>query len=293
MVGGRGPAWHLRLRIPEAAVSAFEAALEQLGGAISSDVPGPDGQVALTSYSDQEPDRAQVTALLSAAALRAGIALPDFDIARLPDLDWVAEGRKALPPVHVGPFYIFGEHVREAPPPGAIPIRIEASLAFGTGQHETTHGCLEALAGIAPSHAVARALDMGCGTGILALAMAKLWRAPVLAVDNDPDAVRLTGENASINRVQDLVRAELGDGYDCPAVGEGAPYDLITANILAGPLCLMAPDTIRNLAPGGIAVLSGLLGDQAQDVIESHGALRLLRHIRLGEWSVLVMTAGA
>ncbi len=292
MVSGQGAAWHLRVTVPESAVPAFEAALGRLGGALASDLPGPDGQVVLESYSAEEPDHAQVTAILSAAALGTGMALPAFDIARLPDLDWVAEGRKALAPVHAGPFYIFGAHVSEPLPPGSIPIQIEASVAFGTGQHETTHGCLQALAEIKQRHGIARALDMGCGTGILALAVAKLWGAPVLAVDNDPDAVRLTGENARINRVQDLVRAELGDGYRCPAVAAGAPYDLIVANILAGPLCEMAPDLIRNLAPGGFAVLSGLLTDQAKAVVESHHPLRLMRDIRLGEWSVLILTPG-
>jgi len=291
VVSGRGTAWHLRVTVPSFAVQAFEAALGQLGGAVASNLPGPDDHAILESYSGKEPDRAKVTALLCSAALASGIAPPDFDIARLPDLDWVAEGRKALAPVHAGRFFIFGAHVCEPPPPGSIPIQIEASVAFGTGQHETTHGCLQALDEIKRRRGIARALDMGCGTGILALAVAKLWRAPVLAVDNDPDAVRLTQENAAINGVQGLVRAELGDGYGCPAVLAGAPYDLITANILAGPLRDMAPDLIRHLAPGGVAVLSGLLSDQALEVTASHRPLRLVRDIGLGEWSILVLTS--
>ncbi len=290
MVSGQGSAWCLRLTVPAAAVPAFEAALGQLGGAVASGLPDPDDRVALDFYLAQEPDRARVAAPLAAAALAGGIEPPEFEIERLPDLDWVAEGRKALPPIHAGPFYVFGAHVSEPPPPGSIPIRIEASIAFGTGQHETTRGCLLALAEMKRERAVARALDMGCGTGILALAVAKLWGAPVLAVDNDPDAVRLTEENARVNEVAETVRAELGDGYRCPAVAAGAPYDLVVANILARPLCDMAPDLIRHLAPGGFAILSGLLTGQAKAVAESHRPLRLVRDIVLGEWSTLILS---
>ena len=195
------PAWCLRLEVPAGAVPAFEAALGALGGALASGLPGPDGTVARDAYLTAEPGRAEVAARLAVAALAAGVAPPEFEIARLPDLDWVAEGRKALAPIRAGPFYVHGAHVTDPPPPGAIPIRIEASVAFGTGRHETTRGCLLALAGIAETRAVTRALDMGCGTGILAIAAAKLWGCRAIAVDNDPDAVRLTAENARVNGV--------------------------------------------------------------------------------------------
>ncbi len=289
-----GSAWCLRLTVPGDVVSNFERALEALEGAVASGLPDAAGQVTLDAYLAAEPERARVVALLAAGALAAQIAPPDFEIERLPDLDWVAEGRKALPPILAGPFYLYGAHVTAPPPPETMPIRIEASVAFGTGRHETTRGCLLALADIEREGvSMACALDMGCGSGILALAAAKLWGCSVLAVDNDPEAVRLSAENARINGEAKLVRAEQGDGYATPAVAESAPYDLIVANILAGPLQAMAGDLIRHLAPGGTAVLSGLLSTQSQDVLEAHRPLGLVRDYPLGDWTTLVIQGRA
>lgn len=267
----------------------MEAALSDLAGAVSSGVPDADGTVIVEAYCEREPDRVAVTASLAAAALAAGIEVPNFEVERLPDLDWVAESHKALPAVHAGPFYVYGGHVRAAPPAGTIALRVEASAAFGTGHHETTHGCLLALADLHETHAVRRVLDMGCGTGILALAAAKLWRCPVVAVDNDPEAVRLTRENAAINGVGDCVQAHLGDGYACPAVGAQGPYDLIVANILAGPLIDLAGHLKRALAPGGVAILSGLLAEQAESVLYAHRPLALLRRYPRNEWVTLLI----
>jgi ribosomal protein L11 methyltransferase len=289
---GRGATWCVRLTVPAEAMPLFEVALGELGGAQASGVPGPDGRVTLEAYLSEEPDRARIAALLAAASLAAGTAPVEFDIEPLPDLDWVAESRKALPPIQAGPFYVYGAHVTEPPPEGAIPIKVEASVAFGTGQHETTRGCLLALADLAKGRRIATALDMGCGTGILAIAVAKLWRCRVIAVDNDPDAVRLTVENAAVNGVAGLVSAHLGDGYRCPAVADHAPYDLIVANILADPLQAMAPDLIRTLAPGGVAILSGLLTEQADGVCAAHRPLELIKDYPLNEWTTLVLSQG-
>lgn len=284
--------WCLCLSVPASAVDSFEAALSDQVGAVSSGVADAEGLVRVEAYCEREPDRAAVTALLAAAALAAGIEVPAFDIERLPDLDWVAESHKALPAIHAGPFYVYGDHVRAAPPDGAIALRVEASAAFGTGHHETTHGCLVALADLHETRAVSRVLDMGCGTGILAIAAAKLWRCPVLAVDNDPEAVRLTRENAAVNDAEEWVRAELGDGYACPAVGAQEPFDLIVANILAGPLIDLAGDLKRALAPGGVAILSGLLAEQADSVLAAHCPLALLRRYPRNEWVTLLIGNG-
>ncbi len=280
------PTWCVRLTAPAEAAPQIEAALAGLGGAVASGVPDADRMVTVNAYVEAEPVRAEVTAVLAAAALAAGIEVPEFQIERLPDLDWVAESHKALPPIQAGPFYVYGAHVASAPPTDSILLLVEASAAFGTGHHETTRACLMALADLKTTHAVGRALDMGCGTGILALAAAKLWRCPVVAVDNDPEAVRLTRENAAANEVAALVDAHLGDGYACPAVAAAAPYDLIVANILAGPLKDMAPHLIRNLAPGGVALLSGLLIDQACEVADAHRPLRVLGDASIGGWTV-------
>jgi len=287
--GPPAPAWCVRLTVPEAALPAVEATLAELHGALVTDGPDAAGRVPVTLYLAAAPAREDVTARLAVAALAAGAAVPDFTIERLPDTDWVAESQKALPPLRIGPFYLYGSHVAEAPPAGCIPLLIEANVAFGTGRHESTRGCLLALADLAAARRFERPLDMGCGSGVLALAIAKLWRVPVLAVDNDADAVRVTGENAALNGVAELVAALRGEGYACDEVAAHGPFDLIVANILAEPLCVLAPELLRHLAPKGVAVLAGLLVSQAEDVITAHRGLQVRRRYPLGEWETLVL----
>ncbi len=290
--------WRLDISIPAPAVTAFEAALAELGGAVVTDAPDAaetQAEVGLQVYLDVEPERPRLTALLAGAALLAGVQVPEARVERLPDIDWVTESHKALPAIQAGPFYVYGAHVGAPAPTGGIPILIEAGPAFGTGRHESTLGCLLALAGLAenrkPARAPADALDMGCGSGLLAIAIAKLWACPVRAVDNDPQAVRAAAGNAAANGVGGLVSARHGEGYDAAAFGVEASFDLIAANILAGPLEAMAPDLKRYLAPGGVAVLSGLLEDQAGAVIAAHAPLSLARRIPLGGWVTLVLEA--
>ena len=287
--GEATPTWRVALAAAPEAVSAFEAALAGLGGAIVTEAPRGRAPVAVQVHLTHEPERARVTALLAAAALAAGTAVPEAVIERLPETDWVAESQKGLPPITAGRFYLHGGHVSEPPPRHAIPLLIEASQAFGTGRHESTRGCLIALSDLARDREVSSALDMGCGSGVLALAVAKLWACPVLAVDNDPQAARVAQENARVNGAADLVRAECGEGYRAPGIRERAPYGLIAANILAEPLCAMAPELIRHLAPGGVAVLSGLLAAQERQVVESHEGLHLLRRVPLGDWVTVVL----
>ncbi len=302
MTVGTAPVWRLDISIPAPAVMAFEAALAELGGAVATDAPDAaetQAEVGLQVYLDAEPERPRLTALLAGAALLAGVRVPEARVERLPDIDWVTESHKALPAIQAGPFYVYGAHVSAPAPAGSIPILIEAGPAFGTGRHESTLGCLLALAGLAEIHQPARApawapasaLDMGCGSGLLAIAIAKLWACPVRAVDNDPQAVRAAAGNAVANGVSGLVSARQGEGYDAAACGVEASFDLIAANILAGPLEAMAPDLKRHLAPGGVAVLSGLLEDQAGAVIAAHAPLSLARRIPLGGWVTLVLEA--
>jgi ribosomal protein L11 methyltransferase len=288
---GQPPVWRLDVSVPAAAVPAFEAALAELGGAVASDAPEAGDEVNLQAYLDAEPGRPRLTALLAGAALRAGVKVPEAMVERLPDVDWVTESHRALPAIQAGPFYIHGSHVEAPAPPGAIPILIEAGPAFGTGRHESTLGCLLALADLAKTRKPYQVLDMGCGSGLLAIAIAKLWDCPVRAVDNDPKAVRAAAGNAQANGVGERVTARRGEGYEEAALGTGASFDLIVANILAAPLQAMAPDLKRYLKPGGVAVLSGLLEDQADEVIAAHAPLRLLRPIPLGGWATLVLEA--
>lgn len=281
--------WVLKVEVPLEAASLFEAALETLGGALALDEKI--ASAGLQVYLDAAPDRSQVTALLAAAAAAAGLESPAFGCEPLPEVDWVAESHKSLPPVCAGRFYVYGSHVTAPPPAGRIPILIDAATAFGTGRHESTRGCLIALGTLAKSRKVRRALDMGCGSGLLAIAMARLWRCPVMAVDNDRQAVAVTRENAKINGVAPWVRAHLGDGYLGSDLARCGPFDLIAANILAGPLAAMAPALARHLAPGGTAILSGLLASQERAVLAAHRAqcLHLATRVELGEWTTLVL----
>jgi ribosomal protein L11 methyltransferase len=190
--------------------------------------------------------------------------------------------------VRAGRFFVYGAHDAGTVPHGVIPMRIEAGMAFGTGHHETTALCLSVLSDLARVRRFRNVLDLGTGTGLLAIGAVKLWRLPVMASDIDPVAVEITRENARANGVAPLVQAVTADGLDNPALKRRAPYDLIIANILAGPLTRLAPSIAAALAPGGVLVLSGLLRDQENLVTSFYKGLRFLGRQRMGPWSALV-----
>lgn len=212
-------------------------------------------------------------------------------VALLPDADWIKLSQEGLPPVRAGRFFVYGAHDRGRVPDGVIPIRIEAGLAFGTGHHETTALCLSVLSGLARKRRFSNVLDLGCGTGLLAIGAAMLWRRKVLASDIDVVAVEVSRENAVSNGVGPLVRALTADGMSHPVLEAHGPYDLLIANILAGPLTRMAPDVARGVARGGTLVLSGLLRWQENEVLSfyrPHGLV--FRGVeRKGPWSALVL----
>jgi ribosomal protein L11 methyltransferase len=210
----------------------------------------------------------------------------------LPDQDWIRLSQEGLPPVRAGRFFVYGAHDAGEVPHGVIPIRIEAGMAFGTGHHETTSLCLAVLSDLAKRRRYANVLDLGCGTGLLAIGAAKLWRRTVLATDIDPVAVEVTKENAQANGVAPLVHAVTADGMTSPAIAADAPFDLIVANILAGPLTHLAPGIAHALAQGGTLVLSGLLTWQENLVVSfyrPHGMILRSRR-RDGPWSALVLS---
>ncbi len=212
-------------------------------------------------------------------------------VAPLPDQDWIKLSQEGLPPVRAGRFFVYGAHDSGRVPHAVIPMRIEAGLAFGTGHHETTALCLSVLSDLARRRQFARVLDLGCGTGLLAIGAAKLWRKRVCASDIDPVAIEVSRGNAAANGVAPLVRATVSDGLNSPALAAGRPYDLIVANILAGPLTRLAPEIARGLAKGGVLVLSGLLRWQENLVLgfyRPHG-LVLRETRRDGPWSALVL----
>jgi ribosomal protein L11 methyltransferase len=225
----------------------------------------------------EEPDAALLTRLAGCAVL----------VEPLPDQDWIRLSQEGLPPVRAGRFFVHGAHDAGQVPHGVIPMRIEAGLAFGTGHHETTALCLAVLSGLARRRRFAKVLDLGCGTGLLAVGAAKLWKRKVAASDIDPVAMAVTRENARENGAAPLIRAVVADGLANPALA--GPHDLIIANILAGPLTRLAPAIVAALAPGGMLVLSGLLRNQEKMLLSFYHRLRFLRCHRDGPWSALVL----
>lgn len=205
--------------------------------------------------------------------------------------DWVLETQQAFPAFSVGDFYIHGSHDTALPPLGSTPLLIDANAAFGTGEHATTQGCLLAIQHVCRRSVPRNALDMGCGTGILALSLAARWHVPVLGVEIDAVAVRVAQENTRLNQARRDARIVLGNGYQTRILQKRSPYDLIVANILARPLMSMAPDLNRHLAVGGHAVLSGLLDKQARMVLAAHRqqGLKLVRQWRIDGWSTLLL----
>lgn len=222
------------------------------------------------------------------AALLSGIAGREIAVEPLPDQDWIRLSQQGLPPVRAGRFFVYGAHDKGNVPDGVVAIRIEAGLAFGTGHHETTALCLSVLSDLA-HRPFNNMLDLGSGTGLLAIGAAKLWKKPLLASDIDPVAVEVTEENARANGVGPWVRAVVADGLVHPVLSANAPYDLVIANILAGPLTRLAPQIVGALKPGGTLVLSGLLHNQEAMVLSFYHRLRFLGRRREGPWSALVM----
>ncbi len=289
-------AWHLTVSVPKRIALAIEAALADRFEAVSAfEIDGPSGLWRVDAYAGAEPDRAALGIAMALAARAAGaLAEPAWTLEALPPTDWLAETYARFPPIRLGRFFIHGSHVGEPVPPSAIGLMIDAATAFGSGEHPTTAGCLAAVEDYAKTKAPggrARALDMGAGTGILAIAVAKQLRWPVLAADIDPESVRVGRVNARANRVAGRVRVIPSAGYAAPEIARTGPFDLVLANILARPLVAMAKDLRRALGPGGTAVLSGLLTRQEPMVLSAHRlqGLVLARRWRRGAWSTLVL----
>jgi len=276
------PLWKASVALTKAEAADVAAALELEGSAqavLIAEEPFADGAVVEALYTE-EPD----------AAFLSRVANREITVAPLPDQDWIRLSQEGLPPVRAGRFFVYGAHDAGKVPHGVIPMRIEAGLAFGTGHHETTALCLSVLSDLARGQAAFQnILDLGTGTGLLAIGAAKLWKKRVLASDIDPVAVEVTRQNARANGTGPLVTAVVADGLDNPLLKNGAPYDLLIANILASPLTRLAPAITRALAPGGTLLLSGLLRNQELLVTSFYPRLRLIDRRRMGPWSALVL----
>jgi ribosomal protein L11 methyltransferase len=284
----------------EGAEAALEvaASLDELAGAVAAfETHAADGADAalwrVEAYPREPVLDAAAEIRLALVAAGAGGRLLRIVEEKLPERDWLAENRRAFPPQRIGRFLIHGSHWHGPIPASSIPIEIDAATAFGTGEHASTRGCLLALEGLGRRGRFRRPLDIGTGSGILAIAAAKRLHRRIIAGDIDPEAVRVARHHARRNGLGGRIRTVRAAGYRSRVLRR-SDYDLILANILARPLALMARDLKRAIAPGGTAVLAGLLRRQEALVLAAHRAqgLSLERRLVIEGWSTLVLRSG-
>ena len=286
----KGPAGQLEtvfVDVPEAARDAYEAALASACRSVGLFHDEARGLWRVEGVKDSGEGDAVLDLALALAAAASGVPAPLRRRATEAG-GWLARVYAGFPEQRIGRFALRGTHLPPARTPGAITLVLDAGVAFGSGEHGSTRGCLWALEWLA-HRKPRRILDVGIGSGVLAMAAAALLHRRVLATDNDPWAVRAARENARRNRLP--VRTAQGDGWHAPAIREAGQFDLVFANILARPLCRMARDLARHLAPGGMAILAGLTRDQARMVLAAHRAQGLLlrkRHDE-GRWTTLIV----
>ncbi len=286
--------WRLAFVVPRPLLPPFEDVLIEAAEALLTTEIPPGALWRVEAHFEAPPDRDYWQERLDRVAEAEGLPPPELEITELPDIDWVAASLEELPPIRAGRLFVHGSHDRDRVPAGVHALEIEAGRAFGTGQHETTLGCLQALDGLARRHRFRRILDLGTGSGVLSLAAARLWRVPVVAGDIDSDAVGIARGNARANGLAGLTRFVEADGLQHRLLRRQAPYDLVLANILAGPLVDLAPHIRRATTADAIVVLSGLLAKQERRVLGPYRSLgfALRRWIRLGDWPTLVLSRG-
>jgi len=276
--------------VPEAAAEAYEAALATACDAVGFFRCDADDLWRVEGIKAAGAGDAALVAALALAEAATGIAAA---LRRHPTAaeGWLAQTQAGFPEQRIGrQFAVRGTHIVGPPAPGRVTLTLDAGLAFGSGEHGSTRGCLRALEAVAWRRP-RRILDLGTGSGILGMAAARMLRCPVLAVDIEPWSVRVAQQNVRLNGLSHLVRVAQGNGWRSQAVRGAAPYDLVFANILARPLCAMARNLAAHLAPGGRAILSGLLRSQARAVLSAHRrrGLRLERSLSEEAWTTLVL----
>lgn len=282
--------WLIKCSVEKNAVDIFVEVLDSFSTTVSFFEQNDDALWCLEALCDVKPNLKALTSQFEALATTHHLSCPSLSIEKLDEKDWLTENYQAFPAIQVGSFFIHGSHIKANIPQQRITLQIDAATAFGTGEHATTHGCLIALEMLQEIYTPETALDMGCGSGILAMAIAKLWpTAAILAVDNDPEAVRVAQENCITNHVDSQVTCFLSEGFQDLRVRKS--FNLITANILADPLILMAKDVSSQLNEKGFIVLSGILAVQVDKVLSAYQKqdLYLYKKYLQGDWAILVL----
>lgn len=275
-----------------------QGAAEALGEALETLEPAPtgigvfeiedgSGNWEVGGFFDTKPDEVALALLAAAHEARP------FEVSALPQVDWVAHVRRQLTPVEAGRFFLHGSHDADKVPEGRIGLLIDAAMAFGTGHHGTTLGCLLAFDRLLDGGWVPeKVADIGCGTAVLAMAAARaVPQAEVLAADIDPVAVEVAEANLSANEMAHRIKVYEAAGFDHPEIGQNTPFDLIFANILMGPLLDLAPSVESHANQGGHVILSGLLNAQADRVAahySSHGH-KVVDRLEIGDWTTLIL----
>jgi ribosomal protein L11 methyltransferase len=266
-------------------------ALQPFAISVASFGASADGPWTVEAYADAPPDHEALGGALVDTASAAGIDVPDLQVEPLATADWLRANRESFQPIRAGRYFVYPSHYEDAMPSGAVAICIDAATAFGSGTHGSTQGCLLALDLLMPAIGHGLLLDVGCGSGILSIAMARTGGHAVLAVDISEEAIRVCRKNARINGVGDRVHAFRGGGLRDRRVAINGPYPMIVANILARPLMEMARDIAANVELGGFVVLSGLLIGQEVQVLGAYRRCGLSLHDRVtvGGWRTLIL----
>lgn len=270
--------------------TALEALVPEPTGVGVFEVEDGSGLWEVGAYFTETPDVAGLAVLATLHDVKP------FTISEIPDEDWVAKVKRDLPPVAAGRFFVYGSHDADKVPNGAIPLLIEAAMAFGTGHHGTTLGCLKALDQLVNDGVVAQnVIDVGCGTAVLAMAAAHVYPNIALASDIDPTAVDVAIANVAANDLTDRVNCVVAAGFDAPALRDAAPFDLVFANILKGPLIALSADMAQSVTKGGHVILSGILNEQAAEVISvyAQNGFNLVAQESIVEWTTLTMRKSA
>ncbi|UTS79476.1 50S ribosomal protein L11 methyltransferase [Phaeobacter piscinae] len=270
----------------EALGEAMERLMPEPTGLGVFEVEDGSGLWEVGGYFTETPDEAGL------ALLATMFDAQPFVISELPETDWVAHVRRELAPVEAGRFFVYGSHDADKVPADRIPLLIEAAMAFGTGHHGTTLGCLKALDTLIDDGFVGdKVADIGCGTAVLAMAAARVWDGQILASDIDQVAVDVAEANLKANDMEGRVHCLEAAGFDAPALADAAPFDLIFANILKGPLVALAPDVAAHLRSDGYAILSGLLNEQADEVqgVYAQNGINLVQRSEIGDWTTLLL----